>query len=73
MLVFDEGWNIRELWKKSEWKMVNSAISRQNRSLVSVPNRGGTGTTNAKAKWYRYHPKWYRYHSPEPVWYRYQT
>ena len=26
MLVFDEGWNRRELWKKSEGKKVNSAI-----------------------------------------------
>ena len=73
MLVFDEGWNIRELWKKGEGKRLNSAISGQNRSLVSVPNRGGTGTTYAVANWYRYHLKWYRYHSPEPVWYRYQT
>ena len=45
MLVFDEGWNRRELWKKGEGKMVNYAISRMNRSLVPVPNRGGTGTT----------------------------
>ena len=73
MLVFDEGWNIRGLWKKSEGKRVNSAISGQNRTLVSVPNRSGTGTTYAEAKRYRYHPKWYRYHSLEPVWYRYQT
>ena len=56
MLVFDEGWNIRELWKKSEGKMVNSAIFGQNCSLVPVPNRGGTGTTYAEANWYRYHP-----------------
>ena len=73
MLVFDEGWNIRELWRKGEGKRLNSAISGQNRSLVPVPNRGGTGTTDAEAKWYRYHPKWYRYHSQELVWYRYQT
>ena len=73
MLIFDEGWNIRELWKKCEGKRLNSAISRQNRSLVPVPNRGGNSTTYAVANWYRYHPKWYRYHSPEPVWYRYQT
>ena len=73
MLVFDENWNGRELWKKSEGKRVNSAISGQNRTPVPVPNRGGTGTTDAKANWYRYHPKWYRYHSPEPVRYRYQT
>ena len=45
MLVFDEKWNGRELWKKSEGKMVNSSISGQNRTLVPVPNRGGTGTT----------------------------
>ena len=72
-LVFDEEWNMRELWKKGEGKRLNSAISGQNRSLVPVPNRGGIGTTYAVANWYRYHPKWYRYHSPEPVWYRYQT
>ena len=71
MLVLDEGWNIRDLWKKSEGKRVTSAISGQNRSLVPVLNRGGTGTTDAEAKQYRYHPKWYRYHSPKPVWYRY--
>ena len=73
MLVFDENWNGRELWKKSEGKGVNSAISGQNRTLVSIPNRGGTGTTYAEAKRYLYHPKWYRYHPPEPVQYRYQT
>ena len=38
MLVFDENWNGRELWKKSEGKMVNSSISGQNRTLVPVPN-----------------------------------
>ena len=73
MLVFDEGWIIRELWKKGEGKRLNSAISGQNRSLVPVPNRGGIGTNNAVANWYRYHPKWYQYHSLEPVRYRYQT
>ena len=55
MLVFDEGWNIRDLWKKSECKRVDSAISGQNRNSVPVPNKGGTGTTYAEAKWYRYH------------------
>ena len=50
MFVFDEGWNRRELWKKSEGKMVNSAISGQNRTLVPIPNKGGTGTTDAAAK-----------------------
>ena len=45
MWVFDEGWNIRELWKKGEGKRLNSTIPGQNRSLVPVPNRGGTGTT----------------------------
>ena len=59
MLIFDEGWNIRELWKKSEGKRVNVAISGQNRTLVPVPNRGGTGTTDVVAKRYRYHPKRY--------------
>ena len=47
MLVFDEGWNIRELWKKGEGKRLNSAISRQNRSLVPIPLmqwQTGTGT-----------------------------
>ena len=73
MLVFYEGWNRRELWKKSEGKRVNPAISGQNRTLVPVPNRGGTGTTNAVAKWYRYHPKQYRYQPPELVWYWYRT
>ena len=53
MLVLDEGWNIRDLWKKSEGKRVTSAISGQNRSLVPVLNRGGTGTTDAEAKRYR--------------------
>ena len=56
MLVFDENWNGRELWKKSEGKRVNSSISGQNRTLVPVPNRGGTGTPYAEAKQYRYHP-----------------
>ena len=37
--------------------MAKSAISRQNRVLVPVPNRGGTGTTYAKPKWYQYHDK----------------
>ena len=32
-----------------------SAISRQFPRLVQVPNKGGTGTTYAEAKWYRYH------------------
>ena len=36
--------------------MVNSTIFGQNRSLVPIPNRDGTGTTYAEAKWYRYHP-----------------
>ena len=73
MLVFDEGLNIRELWKKSEGKRLNSAISGQNRSLVLVPNRGGTGTTYAVATGTGTIPKWYRYHCLESVWYRYQT
>ena len=73
ILVFDEKWNIRELWKTSEEKRLNSSISGQNRSLVPVPNKGGTGTTYVETKWYRYHLEWYRYHSPEPIWYRYQT
>ena len=68
MLVFDEGWNRRELWKKSEGKMVNFAISGQNHTLVPIPNKGGTDTTDAVAKWYRYHPKRYRYRTE---WYRY--
>ena len=72
MLVFDENWNGRELWKKGEGKRVNSAISRQNRTLVPVPNRGGTSITDAMAKRYRYHPKRCRYHPPEPVRYRYR-
>ena len=37
MLVFDKNWNGRELWKKSEGKRVNSAISGQNLTLVPVP------------------------------------
>ena len=37
MLVFDEGCNRSDLWKKSEGKRVNSAISRQNHTLVPVP------------------------------------
>ena len=49
MLGFDEGWNRRDLWKKSEGKRLNSTISGQNRSLVPVPNKGGTGTTYAEA------------------------
>ena len=63
MLVFDENWNGRELWKKSEGKRVNSSISGQNRTLVLVPTRGGTSTPYVEAKRYRYHP-------PEPVRYR---
>ena len=39
MLVFDENWNGRELWKKSKGKRVNSAISGQNRTLVPVTPR----------------------------------
>ena len=75
MLVFYEGWNIRELWKKSEGRRVSFAISGQNHTLVPVPNRGGTGTTDAVAKRYRYHPKRYRYryHPPKPIRYRYRT
>ena len=72
MLVFVEGWNIRELWKKGEGKRLNSAISGHNCKPVLVPNRGGTGTTYAVANWYQYHPKWYQYHPPKPVRYRYQ-
>ena len=33
----------------------NYAISGQNRKMVPVPNRGGTGTNDTKEKWY-----WYR-------------
>ena len=36
---------------------MNSAISGQFPRLVSVPNRGGTGTTYAEPKWYRYQDK----------------
>ena len=73
MLVFDEGCNRSELWKKSEGKRLNYAISGQNRKPVPVPNRGGTGTADAVAKRYRYHPKRYRYHPLEPDRYRYRT
>ena len=73
MLVFDEGCNKSDLWKKSEGKRVNSAISRQNRTLVPVPLWGGIGTTDAVAKWYWNHPKRYRYHPLELVRYRYRT
>ena len=73
MLVFDEGCNRSDLWKKSEGKRVNSAISRHNRTLVLVPLWGGAGTTDAVAKQYRYHPKRYRYHPSELVRYWYQT
>ena len=66
MLVFDEGCNISDLWKKSEGKRMNSAIFGQNRTLIPVPLWGGTGTTDAVAKRYRYHP-------PEPIQYRYRT
>ena len=45
MLVFYEGWNIRELWKKGEVKRLNSTIYGQNW-------QPGTGT---KQGWYRYH------------------
>ena len=34
--------------------MAKSAISEQNRVLLPVPNRGGTGTTYAEPKWYRH-------------------
>ena len=37
--------------------MAKSVISRQNRILVLVPNRGDTGTTYAEPKWYRYQDK----------------
>ena len=37
--------------------MAKSTISGQNHVLVPVPNRGGTGTTYATPKWYRYHDK----------------
>ena len=66
LVFFIKKWNERELWTKSEGKRVNSAISGQNRTLVSVPNRGGTGATYAEENWYRYH-------SLESVWYRFQT
>ena len=36
---------------------MKSTISGQSRNLVPVPNRGGTGTTWAKPKWYQYHDK----------------
>ena len=32
----------------------NSTISGQNRKMVPVPNRGGTGTHDKEPKWYRY-------------------
>ena len=48
-----------------------SAISGQFPWLVPVQEQGGTGTTDAETKWYRYHPKWYQYHSLEHEWYRY--
>ena len=37
--------------------MAKSAISRQNRVLVPVPSKGGTGTTYVEPKWYWYHGK----------------
>ena len=43
--------------KKSEVKMEKFAISGQFLCLVLVPNRGGTGTTYAEPKWYRYQDK----------------
>ena len=73
MLVFDEGCNRSDLWKKSEGKRVSSAIYGQNRTLVPVPLWGGTGTTDAVEKRYRYHSKLYRYRPPEPVRYWYRT
>ena len=48
--------------RKMKEKRVNSTMFGQNRSLVPVPNRGGTGTIDVEAKRYRYHPKRYRYH-----------
>ena len=50
MLVFDEGCNRSDLWNKSEGKRVNSAISRQNHTLVPVPLmqwKNGTSTTRS--------------------------
>ena len=44
-------------WNGSGIKMAKSAISGQNRILISVPNRGGTSTTYAEPKWYRYQDK----------------
>ena len=43
--------------KKSEVKMAKSAIFGQFPQLVLVPNKGGTGTTYAEPKWYRYQDK----------------
>ena len=61
MVGFDVGCNWGDVLKKSKVKMAKYAISRQFSRLVSVPNRGGTGTTYENAKWYRYHPKRYWY------------
>ena len=36
---------------------MNSTISGHFPRLVPVPNKGGTGTTYAEPKWYRYHDK----------------
>ena len=44
MLIFDEEWNRRELWKKSALKMVKFTISGQ-------ISETGTGTP---LEWYRY-------------------
>ena len=35
----------------------NFAVSGQNRNMVLVPNRGGTGTPKTEPKWYQYQDK----------------
>ena len=57
ILIIDEEWNRGELWKKSTWKMVNSAISGQIRKPVLVPLWNGTSIADAVAKRYRYRSK----------------
>ena len=51
---------------------MKSAISRQSRKSVLVPNRGGTDTTKQNQSGTDTKTKWYRYQHAEPKWYRYQ-
>ena len=46
MLVFKKGWNRRELWKKSAWKMVKFTISGQISETCTGTGLSCTGTSS---------------------------